>query len=177
MRQSAIDVYKFSELSETAQDCAKQWHASGEWCWESEALASIKALAAHFGGRMSGWSIDYANCSYSSAQFDFDEPQPGYAEIKRGLLALGEFNPETLKGLGDCKLTGYCMDESAIDGFRLAFHAGERDLGELMEAAFRSWLKDCQADYASQYENAEFADHCEANEYEFTANGEIWGGA
>jgi hypothetical protein len=43
-------------------------------------------------------------------------------------------------------LTGYCADENAIDGFRKAWHAGERDLEKLMDAAFDSWLADAQAD-------------------------------
>ncbi len=65
------------------------------------------------------------------------------------------------------------MDEGAIDGFRIAFHAGERDLGELMMAAFRSWLKEAQSDCEWQYKDEAFGEMCDANDYEFYESGEL----
>jgi hypothetical protein len=95
-------------------------------------------------------------------------------EISERLASLGTYDPETLKGHGDCVLTGYVHDENAIDGFRIAFNAGETDLNKLMEAAFRSWLAACQADYADQQSEEQFGETCEANEYEFTEDGVLF---
>ena len=141
-------------------------------------MASLKALAEHFGGRLVDWSIDWSGSSYSCATFDMPENEYGgdaewHNEIAGKLLMLGSYNAETLKGLGDCKLTGACFDESAIDGFRQAWFAGETDLDKLIQAAFASWLADCQADFADQQTPDQFSETCEANGYEFDENGKL----
>ena len=171
-RTVTVTEYRFAELSEKAKDRAKQRAAESiGYSWADEALDSIKALAKHFGGRMVDWSIDWFASSYSSARFDM--PEMDRKEIAELLAELGTFDPDTLKGHGECKLTGVCFDEDAIDGFRRAFHAGESDLGELMDAAFDSWLKAAQADAEDQYSDEQFAENCEANDYWFTEDGEL----
>ena len=74
---------------------------------------------------------------------------------------------------GDCKLTGYCADEDAIDGFRITFRTGETDLETLMNAAFETWLKAAQSDARYQFSTEGYAEHCEANRYEFYENGRL----
>lgn len=170
MRTQEIKVYKFDELNEKARDRAKQWYAEGcGYVGADDALESIKALAAHFDGEMKDWSIDYFNSSYSSASFEM--PEMSEKEIRSRLKELGSYNRKTGRGNGDCKLTGYTADEDAIDGFRAAFRAGERDLTQLMDAAFDSWLKAAQADCEWQYEDEQFSENCEANGYEFYEDG------
>lgn len=172
-RQVSLTVYKFSELSETARERAKMDHgALFGYSWSSEALKSLKALAAHFGGRVKDYEVDWWNTSYSSASFEM--PEMTAAEIRRRLRALGSYNRKTLKGEGDCKLTGFCLDENAIDGFRWAFmREGERDLSALMEAAFRSWLKACQDDAEDQYSDEQFGETADANGWEYYQDGEL----
>jgi hypothetical protein len=172
MRTKTINVYKFSELSEQAKERAKQNYASHVgYSWSQEAMDSLVALANHFDGKLSNWQIDWFNSSYSSAKFEM--PELSEKEIRAKLKELGSYNKRTGKGHGDCVLTGYCADENAIDGFRLAFRKGERDMNELMQAAFDSWLKAAQADCEDFYSDEQFADHCEANNYEFYENGKI----
>lgn len=171
MRSKQITVYKFDELSDDAKGRAKEAYARDEgYAWAAEALDSLKALAKHFGGRLTDYSIDYFSCGQSSAEFDM--PELSARETKLLLGKLGTYNKRTGRGDGECKLTGYCADENAIDGFRLAWRAGERDLNELMQAAFDSWLKAAQADCDWQYSDEAFAEHCEANGYEFYDNGD-----
>ena len=168
-----IKVYKFSELSTNAKQRAKQDYEARfltGYVFTDDALASLKALAVHFGGKMTNYSIDWSNSSYSSATFEMPELEEN--EIAEILGTLGDFNPETLKGNGSCVLTGYYADEDAIDGFRIAWHNGERDLDKLMQAAFKTWLKSAQEDNQAFYEDAEFSEHADANEYEFYQNGE-----
>ena len=170
MREVTIKIYKFSELSANAKEAAKQDYAS-HWgyAFADEALASLKALAEHFGGKLTNYNIDWTDSSHSSAKFDLSYLDE--AEIADKLAELGTFNPETLKGTGECKLTGYCADEDAIDGFRIAWHNGERDIDKLMQAAFKTWLKAAQEDNQAFYEDDEFSEHADANQMEFYQDG------
>lgn len=173
MRTITIEktLYKFDELSDKAKQAAKDKHAAiMGYAWRREALASIEKLADHFDGKVHDYNIDWFNrfgCSMS-----FMMPEMGVELIQERLSQLGTFNPETLEGHGDCKLTGYCHDESAIDGFRKAFmRDGYQDLGRLMNRAFKSWIDACCADCDDQYSDEQFSETCDANEYEFLENG------
>jgi hypothetical protein len=170
-RTITFNVYQFSELPEKAKEAAKQRYAElFGYAWADEALASLKALASHFGAELKNYSIDFFNSSYSDASFNVpDDVEP--EDIAAQLARLGTYDPQTLRGHGDCVLTGFCMDESAIDGFRRAWHNKETDLGKLLQSAFRSWLQDAQADCEGQYTDEQFAEHCEANGYEFDERG------
>ncbi len=174
MRKISVNVCKFEELSPAAKQRAKDDYARYEpYMHSDEALDSLKKLAEYFGGKLSNYCIDWFDSSPSDASFkmpdDLEEE-----EIKRRLDNLGGYNPDTLMGNGECLLTGVCTDENAIDGFRKAWHAGERDLDKLMQAAFKQWLKDCQEDCNWFYEDENFAEHCEANEYEFYEDGKMF---
>jgi hypothetical protein len=174
MKTRTINIYEFSELSDKAKQHAKELPAFQEFTWADECLSSLKALAEHFKGELKDWQIDWHNSSYSSVEFEMpDLEQMPADEIAGKLAKLGTFDPVTLRGNGDCLLTGYCADESAIDGFRQAWHKGERDLNTLMQSAFKNWLKDCQADALGFFDDENFAEHCEANQYEFLENGDL----
>ena len=171
MRDVTIKVYKYAELSAKARDSVRyEYQSQVGYIHEDEALASLSKLAEHFGGTLFDFDISWSNSRHSSAKFNMPEDM-GESNIKASLDQLGAYNDKTLLGAGECKLTGICFDEDAIDGFRKAFFAGERDLGVLMHAAFDTWLKACQEDYKDFYSDQMFADHCEANEYEFYADG------
>jgi len=170
MRTIEIAILKFDELDPPAKQRAKDAYAEANGYHGAEDyLASLKALAEHFGGKLTTYDIDFFGGTRSSA--DFDMPEMSGAEIRRRLKTLGSYNRRTGKGLGDCKLTGYCADEDAIDGFRIAFRQGERDLAALMEAAYDTWLEHAQADCAGFFEDDQFSEHCDANGYEFVASG------
>ena len=174
MRTETIRLYRFNELSDKAKARAvEDYCASGEpYHFDGENMASIKALAKHFGGRIKDYSIDWLGTSYSSMEFEM--PEMDAEEIRQRLNQLGTFNPDTLKGHGDCKLTGYCADEAAIDGLRKSFAAGEHDLDKLMQAAFQTWLKDAQSDAEHQFSLEGYAEQAEVNNFEFTENGKRW---
>lgn len=150
-----INVYKFSELSDKAKQRAKDLASANiGYAWADEAMSSLNTLAYHFGGVVSDYSIDWFGGSHSYAKFRM--PELDKAEIAARLAELGSYNPETLKGDGECKLTGFCADDDAIDGFRIAFAEGE-------------------ADCEDQYSDEQFGETCDANEYEFYENGNrLW---
>lgn len=174
MRTKTINVYSFAELSDKAKERAKQSYAADcGYRWADEALKSMNALAEHFGGAVKDWSIDFFASSYSSMDFDMPDDMTA-KEIRARLRELGTYDSKTLRGHGDCKLTGFCIDEDAVDGFRIAFvREKERDLGKLMRAAFVNWLKACQTDCDDEYSDEQLSEHCDANNYEFHANGDI----
>lgn len=171
MKTIETTVYNFNELSDKAKEKAREWYrnTNQDYNWSDESLASLKALANHFGGELKDYSIEWHQNSPSDATFSMPEMEA--SEIESKLSALGSFNPETLQGHGDCKLTGFCADESAIDGFRKAWHTGERNLEKLMDAAFESWLTDAQAECTAQFEDESVDESIIANEYTFTENG------
>jgi hypothetical protein len=173
MRTETITIYRFAELSEKARQRAKDEYAE-LFGYEraDEALDSMRALARHFDGRVTDWEIDFFRGSHSSMKFSMPDDEPmTKAEIRRRLKELGSYNRKTGRGDGECKLTGVCWDEDAIDGFRLAFRQGETDLDKLMQAAFESWLKACHADCEDFYSDETFGEFCEGNEYEFYEDG------
>ena len=177
MRQETTTrtIYKFSELTDDAKENAKQSYAKNDdFPQGREALESLEKLAEHFGARLADYEIDYTNPSYSHAKFDTDHAPHDAGEIRAMLKKLGAYNRRTLKGLGDCVLTGVCYDEDGTDGFRFVFiRKGERDIDALLQAAFDSFLKSIQAEYAYQYTDEAFTENCEANGYEFDESGRM----
>jgi hypothetical protein len=172
MRTYEAKAYTFDELSDQAKDAAKQDYFSGAgYSWSEDALASLKAFAEAFDAKLSDYQIDWFNCTYSSAEFS--APEMSRREVGRRLRALGTYDKKTLRGHGECKLTGYCSDEDALDGMRKAYFAGESDLGELLQEGFWSWLKAAQADAEYQYSDEAFLESCKANDYEFDESGHM----
>lgn len=178
MRQITVNIYRYKELSDKAKEQARLYYGSLEgYIHANEAFASIEALAKHFGGEMCDFNVDFFDCSYSWMHFAMPhEYEPG--ELLRLVKKLGKYNPETLRGVGECVLTGWRWDEDAIDGLRKAFMEGERDIQKLMQAAFKTWVKSCQDDCDHFYSDidGDFADHCEANGFEFTEDGKFYYG-
>ena len=177
MRTITVNILTFDELSDDAKETARQEvRYTQEYFWQDDAIKSLKLLAEHFGAELSRYDIDFSNSvQHGGATFQ-DNHFIEEDEIQSRLDALGTFNKETLKGDGDCKLTGYCADENAIDGFRKAWYEGERDLIELLKAGYQTWFKSCVADYEYQLSDEGLADHFEANSYEFTEDGKFWKG-
>lgn len=172
MRTIERTVYKFSELSDKAKQKAKDDHAAAYgMAWSKEYFDSLEALAAKLGGKLSNYEVDVWDTYPSWAKFEM--PDMDEKDIRDILKTLGSYNKKTLRGNGDCVLTGYCGDEDAIDGFRRAFHAGERDLNKLMEAAFNTWIKAVHDECKGEYEDAQFSEISDANDYEYYENGEL----
>ena len=168
-----LKIFTFDELSDEAKQRATDKYAElFGYHFADEAIASLNGLAEHFAGRVKDYSLDWFNSSPSSVKFDMPELEE--SDIAERLARLGSYNEETKRGNGDCVLTGYCSDEDAIDGFRQAWHAGERELTRLMQAAFKTWLESAQADCRDFYSNEQFSEHADANKYEFTESGTFY---
>lgn len=173
MKTIQIKLYSFNELSKDAQETAIENVRENitDYYHDRDALNSLKEFAKHFNSELKGWEIDFFNTSFSSVKFaEVEEMEE--SELKELIMQMGEFNPETLKGLGDCKFTGVCFDEDAADGARKAFFAGERDVNEILQAGFNTWLKSVHADTDFLTSDEGIKEEIEANEYDFTEDGE-----
>jgi hypothetical protein len=175
MRTISVGVFEYSELSEKAKEyICSQWQEMDGYNWATEALDSLRKLAEHFDGRLTDWEISWDGSTYSHATFDMPDEELDVDDFAVLLGKLGSYDEETGCGHGDCVLTGYCMDEAAIDGLRQHWlTCGELDLNKLMQAAFTSLLASCQEDYEYQYSDEAMADTCAANGYEFYEDGEM----
>jgi hypothetical protein len=165
-------IYQFEELNDSAKEKARNGYLEGfEYFHGDDALDSIKALAEHFNGRLYDWNVDYSSAARSSLKFSM--PEMSAFEIRCKLGQLGKCNPQTGKGIGECKLTGMCFDEDCIDGFRDAWRNGERDLTELMRSAGESLLHAIECDYDYQTSNEAVDESIIINEYDFDEFGNI----
>lgn len=166
-------LYRIAELPDDVQEKAHQQFTFDDcYAWSEEAIASIKALAEHFNGRVTNYNIDWLNPGHSHFKFDMPEMTP--AEIRAKLKELGTYNKRTGKGHGQCKLTGYCADEDCIDGFRLAFRNNpKQSLEDLMHYAGEELLWSACRDYEHQLSMESFIETCEANDYWFDENGNL----
>ena len=176
MRTVRTKVYTFSELSKEAQQKAVESNAANaEYFWSDDAIKSLAKFAEHFGAKLSRYEIDWTGSySYSFAAFDTDGIEFTQDELKGRIESMGTYNSETLRGYGECKFTGYCADEDAADGARMAYFKGERDINTILQAGFEKWLESGKSDYEGQLSFEQYAEHCEANNLEFTADGKLF---
>ena len=172
MKTKTINVYEFSELSDKAKENAiSNYITYFEYGWGDEAIKSVEAFCEHFGCTVNNYSIDFLEPNRNNFSISYAELEDG--EIESLLNELGDYNKDTFKGLGDCKLTGVCFDEDVIDGFRTAWFNGERDLRELISEGISEWESSVRSDAEYQISEEGFADHCDCNNIEFNKEGEM----
>jgi hypothetical protein len=174
MKTRNINVYTFAELSPEVKGQVRDHYEIilGGSCWDVgyEYISSLKALAQFFDGQIRNYNLDWSGSSHSYVEFDMPEMEE--KEILRRIKELGSYNKHTLKGKGDCKLTGVCYDEDAIDGFRRAFiKNGEQNLESLMQEAYKTWMDAAKSEYASYFSDEGFSEYFEGRGFEFMADG------
>ena len=178
MKQVTINTYKFAELSDKAKETAMEHYRNNtfEYFWGDDAIKSLEKFAEHFNCELSDYSIEWFEGHRNNVRFSVPEYMENLKanELKQYIKSMGSYNAKTKKGLGDCKFTGYCMDESACDGARIAFFKGERDINEILQAGYESWYEDCNKDAEYQISDEAITEHFEENEYNFTEDGTIY---
>ena len=166
-------IYKFLELSRKAKNEVKQFYKEQfGYSWKFETIHTIKELIKRFDG---SFTDSYINNDNLNITVKFSMPDMTSSEIDRRLAKLGTFDSVTLRGHGDCVLTGYFMDEEAINAIRIARNIGEIDLNKLIRLAIKAVAVSTKADYKAQFEDENFAKTCEANDWEFLKDGTLLG--
>ena len=158
MRTIETVVYKFNELSETTKERVREWWRGDgmSLAWMEESRGSIEAFCDGFGVTLKTWRVD-------SQSYDFAVRMGN--ENFRG-KKLRHFDRHHMP-------TGFYLDgvlwETFFDMFK---KTGDAKLAfeDALDTGFKAW----RDDIASQYEDEYIDDLLNANEYEFTADGELW---
>lgn len=183
MRTIRIKLYKFSELGKEAKEKAlENWRYNNEYFWADDAIKSLEKFAEHFDSKLKDYSIDWNNAHGCSVKFETPYSSDEIYEVgdffgknwlRDRIKAMGTYNKKTLRGDGECVFTGVCFDEDAADGARKAYYEGSRDLENILMAGYETWIKSCVSDYEYQQTEEFYADHADANNYEFTKDGKL----
>ncbi len=132
------------------------WHDLGEHCVQ-EAIDSLKAFADHIGA-----TLDY---SVSIV------PDRG-EHISLDHLAVIKDDLPAIDLSGNCPFTGVYYDEVILDAFRDEDENGD-DVDTILRDVEYRVLKAIHSEGEHIYSDDGLREMCEANEYEFNADGEI----
>lgn len=159
MHTETVTIYTFAELPERAKERAiSDWRSRGiPYDWWDESINSLKAFTEHFGVRIKDYSVG----GYSYSYVTTDAENRHFRGRK-----LRDFDPDHMP-------TGYCAD-CALWG---TFHAEWKKTGDALGAfneALDAWVRDVVADMEYQDSDEAIAETLEANDYQFTEDGEVW---
>lgn len=160
METVEIQIYKFSELSDSAQTKAREWYLNNfDYPWFEEAVGSLKGFCEHFGVEVKNYEI--SPYCYSWVKTD--------AENRH-------FRGVTLKDaakLEEKDLTGYCFDYSLTGEFYKVF----KETGDALRAfnaAVDKWVKDVIADMEYHESDECMRETFNANDYYFDEDGRLF---
>ena len=151
-------VFKYSELSESAQKKAREWMAdcvSQDFPWNSESKQSIKVFADYF-----GIPVNYSFAPYESIDFTEIEENEAFRGIK-----LKQFEPDYMP-------TGDCLDCALWETFHKEFKR-TCDAKQAFNAAVYAALKEWKEDMEYQLSESSIVENIEINDYEFSEDGSI----
>ncbi len=176
MRTETIEIFTYDELSEAAQENARDWYlgAGLQYDWHDEwrdSLAGFVALIPY--ACRPDYEVSTFAHSYCRLRSDMPDDVSGLqgARAWKWFLNNGFFDAKLLSG--GCPLTGYCGDESLLDPLRKFRDDPDTSLtvGDVLQKCLNHWVSDWVADMESQTDPEYVAEHLIANEYEFTADG------
>lgn len=161
MKEYTAKAYRFSELSEKAQqNVIYRWQEEG-YAWADEAINALKKMAEAFGGKLTNWSIDFFG-GYSSVQFDM--PDSEREEIAAVFDKLD---------IGNCPLTGLFLDIDGLEAAKKAFDEDVYSLNEIMQIGADALIRTAQEDCEASFSVEVMSDNCEANDYWFDETGRM----
>jgi len=171
MREVTTKIYTFDELSKEAQEYAHEnfWMRT-EYPWHSELEDVLREFSDLFGFSVYAWRYDSMmaqhNESYSERHY-LTEGEEAREWFKKHSAVIYNAN---------CPFTGYYLDEVALQPIRQFIEqTGRTDsvcdvLTECIGEIFRAVVADVEYYYSFE----SFAESIEANEYEFTENGDLY---
>ena len=188
-------IFPLAELSATARETAyTEWLRTFEYSWSGDNRNTLDAFESIFNIKVTDWGYD--TCRYS---YRFTSHYSGEEEELNGIRLLKYlvnnywhilFKPRTyyLKGNfkkqrksrvfkeSSCVLTGYCADEDILKPIYDFLKSPDTDttLYDLMDKCLDNFFKSCRDDMEYQCSEESFEESCEANEYEFFENGEMY---
>lgn len=174
MRTEAINIYKFSELSDQAKQVAiDKFRDRGEFFWADEwwqsaqefcRIAPVEMIRAD----MCAGHVDMAwrgEC----------EGELSGVRAWKWLLNNGWFDLARENARGGCTLTGYLGDCDLFDPIEQYEKTPAKipELRQVFYECLQSWAFAAQRDYEWQQSDEYIAEDIEANEWEFLECGEV----
>lgn len=157
MRTIETTIYTFDELSDKAKERAieeQRYHM--EYPWTKDCLDSLNAFCDEFNVRVTECTL--SDCYRASIVTD---ATPRHF---RG-VKLSSFDREVMP-------TGFCFDSD----LRYTFHDEFKKTGDAyhaFETAIEAFLSAVRRDISWHYSDEAIQENIEANEYEFTENGDL----
>ena len=187
MRTETIEIFKFSELSDTAKDRARDWFRSDgdAWGWASEWIASARAFENIAPIKIRGWDMDrrqvwieWIGPDYAS-RYDHSD---AIAELTgsrawKWLTNNNWFTWARAEREGECSLTGFCADCTFADALKEYENHPARvpALKQVFYEMAQSWVSAAQDDCDHANSDEAVSEMIEWNEYEFDENGNFYG--
>jgi hypothetical protein len=158
MKIKNVKVYSFDELSDSSKGTVLAYFGERvDYPWFSDALDSIKAFVEHFHGRVLDYSIG----------------GEVYRSYVKTTIDPSNFRGVKLKDIDHTQMpTGYCLDCTLWGTMKEEF-SKTGDAFYAYQQAIESALADIASDVEYQYSAEALIEMIEANDYEFTEDGEI----
>lgn len=153
-----VPVYTIGELSQKAKDKAHFAYLSCGFDFDcSDNIDTIKSFCDLFCVALIDWSVD--SCSYS---YDATIPQQRSITKKQAVAMVESWEISQ----------GYFLASVALDAVKSNWQYG--DIKQVIENALDNMFQSCQSNL-EYYESVEcFVETCEANEWAFLENGELF---
>ena len=197
MRTFNIDLYLYSELSEKAKENALNWWQETYFeyveCFNAQEICDsmIKCIEAA-GLKILDWEVGRCRGSYVVIdKFDGGNlvGKRAWAWIENNLFsqfripyigdrrkAVSKYGKYYRAGMiTPCPFTGYCFDEELIDALKERILKGDTIRGAFEYLAYVA-SKAIEREWEEQLSEPYFADHADANNFEFTIDGHFWKG-
>lgn len=186
MKTIETTLYKYSELSEKAKEYVKN-HWDYDDFWGGDRRASRKAAQEIYerinrseldGLRLYKWIVNNilpeltSVRKYYKSGFD-GKPGKYYTKYRKqnSYEKCVRFS-QIFERVDADNLTGYCADHAFMEPL---FDFLKNPIGDLSNVDMDYiCTQEYDSDYEGFYEEANFADHMEANEYEFTEDGKMY---
>lgn len=170
MRTETRTLYTYDELSERAQERARDGARSSGWygdAWAEEWRDTLKSASAVFGVSVD-WEVG-GRGTYCSVTFDVAD----VGEL-RGVRAWKYAHAQWAEAIAaECPFTGYCGDESFLDPLRAFLKRPALDvtLADVFVDCGASWASAWESDMEFQQSDEYVGEDLEANGHEFTKDG------
>jgi len=172
MRNESYKVYKFDELPESGKiSVYDTFRHNDEFYSHYEIADSLKGFTDYFGLTVSDYEYQWhCHISFTINYHDFDIAEMQGVRLWKYL----KLN-YPLDISGECPFTGVCYDENLIDKFRdfITKPDSKTTFESLMSDCLHNWLFMARDEYEYWNSPESIKEDIEANEYEFTENGQI----
>lgn len=198
MRIKETKVYKFDELSDEIKETAIEKYRESyiEYFWADDGVATLKEFCKQFDIELKDYSLDCGGCGQSSVSFNADT----YSMIADEIIGMKAFkylqnnywhilhkpqfrgtiknNTAYYSGIfwdDCCVLTGYYIDDIILQPIYDFLKRPDETtaLKDLYDDCFNAFILAWDKDVKYQYSDESIIETIEANEYEFTVDGEL----